>query len=171
MAQLNPEFWCPEWLLGAWSVIRNTRVTRAYRQKRNEIKMRWQLTSLENKFSMTWTNITNTHINPPALLFQICCHPGLIKTMIDSEARVNGGLEDSQSVEEDDDLINQMSGMAIGAGGKSQQSSQVWHLTQFFLFPLFVRNLWFAGKSLTSHQGITLSSVPPSSSLVSVLVL
>ena len=43
--------------------------------------------------------------------------------MIDSEARVNGGLEDSQSVEEDDDLINQMSGMAIGGGGKSKQSS------------------------------------------------
>ena len=26
IAQLNPEFWCPGWLLGAWSVIRNTRV-------------------------------------------------------------------------------------------------------------------------------------------------
>ena len=61
--------------------------------------------------------------------------------MIDSEARVNGGLDDSQSVEEDDDLINQMSGMAIGAGGKSQQSSQVWHLNQIFLFPLFSKNL------------------------------
>jgi len=54
-------------------------------------------------------------------LRQICCHPGLIKTMIDSEAGVNGGLEDSRSVEEDDDLINQMGGMAIG--GKSKQSS------------------------------------------------
>ena len=44
--------------------------------------------------------------------------------MIDSEARVNGGLEDSRSVEDDDDLINQMSGMAIGGGGgKSKQSS------------------------------------------------
>ena len=27
IAQLNPEFWCPGWLLGAWSVIRNTRVS------------------------------------------------------------------------------------------------------------------------------------------------
>ena len=27
IAQLNPEFWCPGWLLGAWSVNRNTRVT------------------------------------------------------------------------------------------------------------------------------------------------
>ena len=26
IAQLNTEFWCPRWLLGAWSVIRNTRV-------------------------------------------------------------------------------------------------------------------------------------------------
>ena len=26
IAHLNPEFWCPGWLLGAWSVIRNTRV-------------------------------------------------------------------------------------------------------------------------------------------------
>ena len=28
IAQLNPEFWCPGWLLGAWSVIRNPRVDR-----------------------------------------------------------------------------------------------------------------------------------------------
>ena len=26
IAQLNPEFWCPGWLLVSWSVIRNTRV-------------------------------------------------------------------------------------------------------------------------------------------------
>ena len=27
IAQLNSEFWCPGWLLGAWSVIKNTRVS------------------------------------------------------------------------------------------------------------------------------------------------
>ena len=26
IAKLYPEFWCPGWLLGSWSVIRNTRV-------------------------------------------------------------------------------------------------------------------------------------------------
>ena len=26
IAPLNPEFWCPGWLLGTWSVIRNNRV-------------------------------------------------------------------------------------------------------------------------------------------------
>merc|ERR1719392_474172 len=46
-------------------------------------------------------------------LRQICNHPGLIKTMIDTEARVNDGLETSTN-KEDDDLIAQMSGMALG---------------------------------------------------------
>merc|ERR1719210_1826762 len=55
-------------------------------------------------------------------LRQICCHPGLIKTMIDTEARVNDGLADTK---EDDDLIAQMGGMAIGGGGRSKQKEEL----------------------------------------------
>ena len=38
--------------------------------------------------------------------------------MIDTEARVNDGLDETK---EDDDLIAQMGGMAIGGGGSSKQ--------------------------------------------------
>merc|ERR1712142_920228 len=55
-------------------------------------------------------------------LRQICCHPGLIKTMIDMESAVNAGLEDG--ADEDKDLIAQMSGMAIGSSSGAAKSSE-----------------------------------------------
>ena len=42
--------------------------------------------------------------------------------MIDTEARVNDGLDDTK---EDDDLIAQMGGMAIGGGGGSKQQAEL----------------------------------------------
>jgi len=48
-------------------------------------------------------------------LRQICCHPGLIKTMIDTESEINEGLNDENG-DDDKDLIAQMSSMAIGGG-------------------------------------------------------
>lgn len=44
-------------------------------------------------------------------LRQICCHPGLIKSMLDAESKANEGLEDDQG--EDIDLISQMANMSI----------------------------------------------------------
>ena len=43
-------------------------------------------------------------------LRQICNHPGLIKSMLDSQAKVNEGLIKDQA----DDLVSQMADMSIG---------------------------------------------------------
>ena len=46
-------------------------------------------------------------------LRQICNHPGLIKSMLDDEAKANEGLEQTSDADTDD-LLNQMSRMSIG---------------------------------------------------------
>ena len=46
-------------------------------------------------------------------LRQICNHPGLIKSMLDDEAKANEGLEQASDADTDD-LLNQMSRMSIG---------------------------------------------------------
>ena len=43
--------------------------------------------------------------------FQICCHPGLIKSMLDAESKATEGLEDEQG--DDIDLISQLADMSI----------------------------------------------------------
>ncbi len=58
-------------------------------------------------------------------LRQICCHPGLIKSMLDSEARsVAGSIENKELGEEgaDEDLISQLADMSIG---KTQEEEEV----------------------------------------------
>ena len=57
-----------------------------------------------------------------------------------------------------------------GGQWTSWAPTQVWHLSHFFLFPLWQKSLiCLEGKSMTPHRGYTLfSSVPPSNSLVSV---
>ena len=55
-------------------------------------------------------------------LRQICCHPGLIKSMIDSESKKNDGLEGSV---DSDDLVAQMSRMGLEKKGpKENQHSE-----------------------------------------------
>ncbi|CAG0888256.1 unnamed protein product, partial [Darwinula stevensoni] len=50
-------------------------------------------------------------------LRQICCHPGLIKSMLDSESRAGAGIEDEE--EEDLDLLEQLQGLSIRADGET----------------------------------------------------
>ena len=47
-------------------------------------------------------------------LRQICCHPGLIKSMLDAEARANDGIEDE--VGDEAGLISQLADMSIHSG-------------------------------------------------------
>ena len=55
--------------------------------------------------------------------FQICCHPALIKSMLDAESRANEGLDGPDDTE-DVDLISQLSDMKIGGGDDDKGVSQ-----------------------------------------------
>lgn len=44
-------------------------------------------------------------------VLKICCHPGLISSMLDSEAKANEGIEDQDG--EELDLISQLADMSI----------------------------------------------------------
>jgi transcription termination factor 2 len=56
-------------------------------------------------------------------LRQICCHPGLIKSMIDTEARAAAGaIEDKELGADgvDDDLVSQLADMSLTSGASSK---------------------------------------------------
>ncbi len=56
---------------------------------------------------------------------KICCHPGLIKSMIDSESRANDGLIDSTGEGVDEDLISQMTSLSMNSSGSKQIEEEV----------------------------------------------
>lgn len=62
-------------------------------------------------------------------LRQICCHPGLIKSMIDSDARsvagtVDEGRKGDGDEEDEDDLVSQLADMSL-SNGTSDKDDEV----------------------------------------------
>jgi transcription termination factor 2 len=77
----------------------------------------------------SFANKGNTDVKAHHLLVlllrlrQICCHPGLIKSMLDAEVKANEGLETEDA--DDIDLVAQMSSMSIIKPKKEKEVAEV----------------------------------------------
>ena len=65
------------------------------------------------------TEIFFSHLN--LSIFQICCHPGLIKSMLDADSKATEGLTD-EATGDDIDLISQLADMSIGGAEKEVEA-------------------------------------------------